>query len=265
MTSQLDHGRRTFLRVSGYAVAATAAHRVLAATNSAALPKAILFDAFPIFDPRPVKQLIESLVPAKAQELNELWRSRIFEYQWLRALSGRYSNFQQVVEESLDFATKSLGIDLSAGNRADLAHAYSNLKAWPDAEAALRTLKALGLKTGFLSNMTAEMLRANLRNSGLSDYIDIVLSTDAAKSFKPDPRAYSLACTELNLTKQEVIFVAFAGWDVAGAKWFGLPTYWVNRMQATAEFGVEPDGEGKNLDALVGFVRTRMGQRQTQG
>ena len=41
--------------------------------------------------------------------------------------------------------------------------------------------------------------------------------------------------------REGIPFVAFAGWDVAGAGWFGYPTFWVNRL------GVAPDGAGRDL------------------
>ena len=48
---------------------------------------------------------------------------------------------------------------------------------------------------------------------------------------------------------------AIAGWDVARAKWFGYPTFWVNRSNAPAEeLGVAPDGAGADLNDLVKFV-----------
>jgi 2-haloacid dehalogenase len=51
------------------------------------------------------------------------------------------------------------------------------------------------------------------------------------------------------------MFVAYAGWDVAGSKWFGYPTYWNNRQNATGERpGVTPDGTGESLNELVRFV-----------
>ena len=52
--------------------------------------------------------------------------------------------------------------------------------------------------------------------------------------------------------KQEILFVAFAGWDAAGARWFGYPTFWNNRLSSVAEeLGVRPDFEGASLDALT--------------
>jgi 2-haloacid dehalogenase len=49
--------------------------------------------------------------------------------------------------------------------------------------------------------------------------------------------------------------VAFAGSDVAGARWFGYPTFWVNRLDLPAkELAVAPDGAGRDLADLVRFV-----------
>ena len=46
--------------------------------------------------------------------------------------------------------------------------------------------------------------------------------------------------------REEILFVAFAGWDAAGAKLFGYPTYWVNRPRLPPEeLSVLPDGSGE--------------------
>ena len=65
------------------------------------------------------------------------------------------------------------------------------------------------------------------------------------RTFKPDPRAYQLGIDTLRLPRDQIVFAAFAGWDAAGAKRFGYPTFWVNRMQALPEeLGVRPDASG---------------------
>lgn len=51
-----------------------------------------------------------------------------------------------------------------------------------------------------------------------------------AASYKPDPRAYRLGLDALQLTRNEIVFAAFGGWDAAGATTFGYPTVWVNRF-----------------------------------
>jgi 2-haloacid dehalogenase len=82
-----------------------------------------------------------------------------------------------------------------------------------------------------------------------------VVSTDRSRTYKPDPRAYRLGVDALRATREEILFVAFAGWDAAGAKMFGYPTFWVNRQRFPAEeLGVLPDGSGETLSDLVDFL-----------
>ena len=248
--------RREFLNL----IAGGVATGVLLSTPTvlaAARPKikAIAFDAFPIFDPRPVFALAEQFFPGKGAELSNLWRTRQFEYQWLRALSGHYADFWQTTEDALLFSTKMLKLDLIPDKRAQLMEAYLSLKAWPDVPRALQSLKSAGIRLAFLSNATPKILDAGINNSGLEDIFEHVLSTDTIKTYKPDPRAYQMGIDAFKLKREEIAFAAFAGWDVAGAKWFGYPTFWVNRMNLPIEeLGVVPDATGGNLADLANFV-----------
>jgi 2-haloacid dehalogenase len=49
--------------------------------------KALAFDGFPVFDPRPVSALAEELFRGKGADLSGEWRIRQFEYTWLRVAS----------------------------------------------------------------------------------------------------------------------------------------------------------------------------------
>ncbi len=58
-----------------------------------------------------------------------------------------------------------------------------------------------------------------------------------------------------HLSREEILFAAFAGWDAAGARWFGYPTFWVNRLgQPAEELEIAPDMTGANLADLVRYV-----------
>jgi DNA replication protein DnaC len=119
----------------------------------------------------------------------------------------------------------------------------------------LHAFKAKGLRLAFLSNMTADMLNMGLANSGLEGLLDHVLSTDAIKTFKPDPRAYQLGIDAFKLPKEQIAFAAFAGWDAAGAEWFGYPTFWVNRLRAKFEgLDAQKTATGQDLSDLVRFI-----------
>lgn len=207
--------------------------------------QALAFDAFPIFDPRPVFARCEQLYPGRGGELANLWRVRQFEYQWLRALSGSYADFWKTTEDALVFAAASLKLPLSPAQRQLLMSGYLELPAWPDATAALQSLRQRGLRLAFLSNATRKILDAGIRNARLEGVFERVLSTDDIRAYKPDPRAYRMAVDAFGLPREKIGFVAFAGWDAAGAKTFGYPTFWVNRL------GTPPEELGAQADAVI--------------
>jgi 2-haloacid dehalogenase len=251
---QLD--RRTFVTLGAAALLSNLAS---AGADRANAPrgriKAVAFDAFPIFDPRPVFQACEQAAPGRGPQLADAWRTRLFEYQWLRALGGRYEDFWSCARGALEFAARSLKIELSNVARDRLLQGLLELRAWQDVAPALADLQRSGLRLALLSNATPAMLGAGLKNSGLESAFDHVISTDRARTFKPDPRAYQLGVQAFGLQKEEILFVAFAGWDVAGARWFGYPTFWNNRQGAAAEgLDIEPDGVAPTLADLVRFL-----------
>jgi 2-haloacid dehalogenase len=248
--------RRSFLHMAaGAALVNASPEAPLPGSGMPSRFRAIAFDAFPIFDPRPVAALAESLLPGKSEELMSVWRDRQFEYQWLRALAGQYADFVQATRDSLMFAARRLGLNMSPAVQEQLLAAWSSLPVWPDVSGTLDVLRGAGLRLALLSNMTREMLAGGLRAAALDRAFEAVISTGQIRSYKPDPRAYQLGMDALKLHREEILFVAFAGWDAAGAKWFGYPAFWVNRMNAPQEaLGVTPDGVGHDLAALVRFV-----------
>lgn len=242
------------------ALAGTAAAAAITTQPSVALTKArikaIAFDGLAVFDPRPVFALAEQVFPGHGEELSGLWRMRQFEYTWLRTIGHQYVDFWQVTEESLAYACKSLRLELLPKDRDSLMQSYLALRAWPDALRALTLLKERGVRMAFLSNFTAPMLDRAVSNSNLGGIFEDHLSTDRVKAFKPDGRAYQMAINAFGLSREEIGFAAFGGWDAAGAKWFGYPTFWVNRMQAVPEeLDVTADGIGKDLRELALFVQ----------
>jgi 2-haloacid dehalogenase len=255
----MSMNRRTFL--TG---AVGAALDTDVAADSTAKPRlrrpirAVLFDAFPLFDPRVAAALAERVFPEKAAPLMQAWRSRQFEYQWLHALGSRYVDFLQATDDSLTFAARQTGVELNSQTRKELMSAYENLQVWPDTHAVLPRLRESGVSLGILSNMTGRALEEGLTRAEVRGLFSHVLSTDRVRSYKPAPVAYQLGVDALRLDREEVLFVAFAGWDVAGAVWFGYPTYWLNRIGSMPEeLGVSPEGTGADLSDLLDFLRVR--------
>ncbi len=252
--------RRAFLAAAGLTGAAVLARGGAAvraekpARNSGRI-KAVAFDGFPIIDPGEVARRAEALFPGRGEALMNAWRTRQFEYTWLRTLTGNYEDFWHTTEDALRYAASSLRFNLSAEVREELMGGYLKLKSWPDARAALDSLRSAGLRMAFLSNLTPGMLDAAVANSELGGYFEPHLSTDRVRAYKPDPRAYEMGIRAFGLPREEIVFCASAGWDAAGARLFGYRTFWVNRTnQPPEELGRLPDGMGSSLADLARFI-----------
>ncbi|HEY6247560.1 MAG TPA: hypothetical protein VIX17_26655 [Pyrinomonadaceae bacterium] len=142
--------RRAFLNFAAAGVATGISSVISTRSAGRSKVKAIAFDAFPIFKLRPMFALTEQLFPGKGFELSNSWHTRQFEYQWLRALSGRYAHFWHTTEDSLVFAADLLKLDLTTDKRKKLMSAYLELRAWPDVPSVLKSLKRSGLRLAFL-------------------------------------------------------------------------------------------------------------------
>jgi 2-haloacid dehalogenase len=225
--------------------------------DAAARPrfKAVAFDYLVLFDPNSVVPVVEQTFPGKGQELTQLWRTRQFEYTWLRSITGRYVDFFAVTEDALVYAANAMKLELTLARKQRLLNAYLHLTPWPDTADTVRQLRSAGVRVIVLANFSPKMLHANAENAGLTGLFDALVSTDANRTYKPDPRAYRLGMERLRLAKHEILFAAFGGWDAVGAKAFGYPTVWVNRFnQPLEQLGVRPDETFTDLKGLLEFV-----------
>src|SRR5262249_61910125 len=115
-----------------------------------------------------------------------------------------------------------------------------------------RAMGAAGLGVAPLAYFAPAMIETLLAGAGLRPLFDELISTDRARTFKPDPRAYALGPSVLGLRREQIAFAAFGGWDAAGARWFGYPTFWVNRLGLPAEeLPPGPDRVGPTLVELA--------------
>jgi 2-haloacid dehalogenase len=217
--------------------------------------KALVFDAYgTLFDVHSVISTCNQIFPAQGAMISQIWRTKQLEYSWLRSQMGRYEDFWKVTEAALAYACKSLGLNCRPETRKRLMDAYLHLSPYPEVPEALRELA--GYKRAILSNGAPRMLRAAVESAGLRGMFVQVLSVDAVKRFKPDPRVYALAPKGLRVAKSSIGFVSSNFWDIAGAKAFGLKSFWVNRSGAPPEeLGLVPDATLASLADLPRLLR----------
>ena len=217
--------------------------------------KAIAFDYFVLFDPNSVTPTVEDAFPGKGVEFTKMWRSKLFEYGYLRSITHRHEDFFAVTEDALVYTANAMKLDLPRATRQRLLDAFLHLKPWPDTLDTLKKLKADGVRIITIANFSGKMLRSNADGAGITGFFEELLSTEVNKTYKPDPKAYALGMQHLKLKKEDILFAAFGGWDAYGAKSFGYTTYWVNRLNLPVEeLGIRADRTSNNLDELLKFV-----------
>ena len=205
------------------------------------MAKALVFDAYgTLFDTRSVLKRCEETFPGHGSDLTTLWRTKQLEYTWLRSLMGKYEDFWRVTQDGLAFACRSLGLTTSQDQIDQLMQAYLTLAAFPEVAAALDALSRV--PCSILSNGSPRMLESVVRNAGLEDRFQHILSVDEVRIYKPSPAVYQLAETHLGIRREEIGFVSSNCWDIAGGRAFGFQTYWINRQNAPADLlGFQPD------------------------
>jgi 2-haloacid dehalogenase len=114
--------------VAAVAIMFTAAH-TSAASGAATRPrfKAVAFDYFVLFNPDSVISEVEQIVPGKGRQLTDVWRTRQFEYAWLRSITNRYADFSVVTEDALVYAAGVVKVQLTPQQRQRLLEAYLHL------------------------------------------------------------------------------------------------------------------------------------------
>jgi 2-haloacid dehalogenase len=249
--------RRLFLELLGTAAAACGPPAAAPSTSStSAAPgriEAVAFDLFTIFDPRGVDRRVAAVIGENAG-FAAAWKSRLFDYAFIRAASGQYADFEQLVRDSLTQTARAHHVELAPSKRRELEAAFTELDPWPDAATALGALRTRGVRLAPLANFAPGMIQALLTHGGVLDLFETSISTDRARTYKPDPRAYALAESTFRLPRERIAFAAFGGWDAAGATWFGFPTFWVNRLGAAPDELVVPTASGATLDELAAWV-----------
>ena len=203
---------------------------------------AVVFDAYgTLYDIQSVAAVTEQAFPGYGDIITQIWRIKQLEYTWLRSMMRRYEDFSVVTRESLAYTLRVLGLSYDATAFDRIMDKYLHLDLYPDASAALASLK--GNKLAILSNGSSDMLNALVDNTGLDRVLDATISVDRKRVFKPAPEAYTLIEEVLGVRPDEVLFVSSNPWDACGAKSFGLNVAWIERVtpQAMAEACIKSD------------------------
>ncbi len=182
-----------------------------------------------LIDPLAIGQSLEAQVGEVAPAVAELWRSKQLEYSFRRGLMCKYKPFPEITRAALDYACDALGVTLSEGVKAALMKQYRTLDAFDEVVGALESLKEEGAVLHAFSNGIAEDVASLLKHNGIDPLVSSIVSVDAVKTFKPDPRVYAHFNRVAGSLPEETWLVSSNPFDIIGASACGWQTAWIRR------------------------------------
>lgn len=207
----------------------------------AAYPRVVLFDL--------LTALLDSWTVWNAAAGSEA-RGRAWRAEYLRLTygCGAYQPYEQLVEA----AAVAVGLPPSAP--AALEAGWDQLAAWDGARELLAALRP-HCRLGVVTNCSRRLGHRAAALLGV-DW-DVVVTSEEAGYYKPDPRPYQLALARLETPASQAAFVAGSGYDLFGTSKVGLATYWHNRVGlALPEGAPAPAAQSARLeDALPWLAR----------
>jgi 2-haloacid dehalogenase len=227
--------RRGFLQSSTLSMMALHSLADQPAAQTAASPKALVFDVFgTVVDWRTsVAAEVQALAARKGFTVDgakfaDAWRAgygpsmnrvRTGELPWTRLDALHRMTLDRILNE---FSIAGL----TEREKDDLNRAWHRLRPWPDSVPGLTRLKKKFIIAP-LSNGNIALMTDMARNAGLP--WDCVLGAELVRHYKPDREVYQSAADFLDLQPAEVMMVAAHLGDLRAAKTVGLKTAFVAR------------------------------------
>ena len=155
---------------------------------------------------------------AGSENAGRSWRAA---YLKLTYGTGTYRPYETLVREAAEIA----GFSPTLAD--ELERRWDELAPWDNATATLKQLEGR-VKLGVVTNCSDRLGRRAADCVGV--HFDIVVTSERAGFYKPDPRPYRMALDELGVAPERTLFVAGSAYDLFGASAIGLDTYWHNRV-----------------------------------
>jgi 2-haloacid dehalogenase len=176
------------------------------------------------------------------------WFSQMLQLAFVGGLTGRYVDFGTAQRAALAMLAERHGTEL--GDAAEeIVSAMRSLPVHPEVPAALDALTA---PLAALTNSSLDVARDQLRNAGIAERFDAILSADQVRALKPRPEPYQLVASTFGVSIGDVVLVAAHAWDVAGALAAGARAAFVARPgMVLSPLGPQPEVVGADLTEVA--------------
>jgi 2-haloacid dehalogenase len=184
--------------------------------------------------------------------LRTQWFALMLQLSFVGGLTDDYVDFSTAQHAALRMLAERENATLSDAAATELVDAMRVLPAHPDVPPALRRIAASPLHVVALTNSPADVAEAQLRNAGIRDHFEQVISADSVRSLKPTAAPYHAVAGAFNVAPADVRLVAAHSWDVSGALSAGCRAAFVARPgMVRSPLGAQPDIVGDDVAAVV--------------
>jgi 2-haloacid dehalogenase len=157
------------------------------------------------------------------------WFSMLLHSSTVCMITGVKTDFATLAATTLESMAARMDIKLSKTMGDDILNGFANMPAHDDIKQALGQLKSAGFRTVAFSNSSLNLISTQIKNAGLTEYFDKIISVEETGSFKPDPNVYKFAAKKLNQPLSSLRLVATHDWDTHGALSVGMKAAYIER------------------------------------
>tara|TARA_B100001750_G_scaffold230366_1_gene226730 strand:- start:597 stop:1328 length:732 start_codon:yes stop_codon:yes gene_type:complete len=196
-------------------------------------------------------------LPVLAEELWVTWRTFESRFRLSRnAIDHQgqlpaFKTYQQAWQEAFGHAFEELGVDGDPDQAAEMSvDALAKRNPYHDTLQLLEFVKNRW-KSAVLTNADNRSLFPLLRYNELE--FDSILTSEIAKSYKPDGKIFNDILDNLDVLPDEAIYIGDTLLDdIHGARAAGIPAVWINRNGSDRDHSLlQPDKEIKSLNELA--------------
>ena len=187
------------------------------------------------------------------ESLRAQWFAQMLQLSFVGTIINQYVDFTTAQHAALEMLAARRGIALDASAAASVVGAMRTLPAYPEVrEALLRLRGADRFAVAALTNSPEDVAVAQVRNAGLADCFDKVVSADSVRRLKPAREPYEEVARQFGVGTGDVCLVAAHAWDISGALAAGCRAAFVRRpgMEASP-IGPQPDIVATDIGAVV--------------
>jgi 2-haloacid dehalogenase len=212
----------------------------------------VTFDSFStLVDVESTAVAVEDYVD-EARAFAREWHARAAYYGIIANHVDAYHTYEEFHRLALGYLFEARGISVPAHELDEITAVYHEMQPFADVKPAMEALRDAGYGVGIVSNGNPAMLESLRRSLGVCDLVEVAVSADEVKRYKPAVEVYEHAADRFGTTTDAVCHVANGAADVMGAKHAGMQAVSCNRTATPLEpFGPEPDATVDGLAEVV--------------